>query len=57
MNKLKEARTKAGLTQQQMSDVFEIPRRTIQNWEEGKRTPPGYVEKLILEKLERMSNE
>ncbi len=54
MNKLKEARIRSGLTQQQMADQFEIPKRTIENWEAGSRKPPVYVEKLIIEKLESL---
>jgi len=49
---LKELRLKAELTQQGMSEVFEIPKRTIENWEAGTRKCPVYVEKLIKEKLE-----
>ena len=51
---LKEARTCAGLTQAEMSERFEIPKRTIENWEAGKRKCPVYVEKLIVEKLEEI---
>ena len=52
---LKEARLLAGLTQQQMSDLFEIPKRSIENWEAGDRKPPAYVEKLIVDKLQQIS--
>ncbi len=55
MNKIKEARHAAGLTQQEMSDLFEIPKRTIENWESGKRKCVSYLEKLIVEKLKSMS--
>ena len=48
---IKEARLAAGLTQKQMADLFEMPLRTVENWEGGKSTPPSYVEKLIIEKL------
>lgn len=51
MNNLKEARKAAGLSQAEMSNMFEIPKRTIENWEAGLRNPPVYVEKLIVEKL------
>lgn len=51
---LKEARMRAGLTQAEMSERFEIPKRTIENWETGKRKCPVYVEKLIVEKLEEI---
>lgn len=52
---IREARLNAGLTQQRMSEVFEIPKRTIENWEAGKRNPPAYVEKLIIRELERIA--
>lgn len=51
---LKEARMHAGLTQAEMSERFEIPKRTIENWETDKRKCPVYVEKLIVEKLEEI---
>lgn len=49
---IKEARTKARLTQQMMSEKFEIPKRTIENWETETRKCPVYVERLLIEKLE-----
>lgn len=55
--KIKDARLNAGLTQQAMSDLLEIPLRTIENWEGGKSKPPIYVEKLIIEKLDNIANE
>ena len=54
---IKEARKAAKLTQSQMSEAFDIPLRTIEDWEAGKRTPPTYVQKLIIEKLERIRTE
>lgn len=44
---VKELRTFAGLTQQQFSDFYEIPKRSIENWESGQRTPPPYLLKLL----------
>lgn len=52
---LKEARLAAGLTQQQMSDILEIPKRTIQDWEAGKRKCPSYVERLVLKELREIA--
>lgn len=49
---IKEARKKAGLTQAEMSKIFEIPRRTLEDWESQKRKPAPWAEKLIIEKLE-----
>ena len=44
-------RIKNGLTQEQLSNMTGVPVRTIQNWESGIRKCPGYVEKMILDKL------
>lgn len=52
---IKEARLNAGLTQAQMSKLLEIPKRTIGDWETGQRTPPIYVEKLVIRELERIA--
>lgn len=49
---IKEAREQAGLSRAEMSRQFEIPLRTLEDWDSGKRTPPPYVEKLIIEKLQ-----
>ena len=57
---IKEARLKAGLTQQKMSDLFGIPKRTIESWESdaaSSRKCPEWAERLIVEKLERMTKE
>ena len=50
----REARIAAGLTQRKMSELLEIPLRTIEDWETGRSKPPIYVEKLIVEKLNQM---
>lgn len=42
-----EIRTLSGLTQQAFSEKYGIPKRSIENWESGKRTPPEYVIKLL----------
>lgn len=54
--KISNARKCAGLTQKAMSDLLEIPLRTIENWENGKRNPPPWAEKLIAQKLESLKN-
>lgn len=48
---IKEARKVAGLTQQGVTDWLGIPRRTLQDWENGKRSCPKWCEKLVVEKL------
>lgn len=55
MSAIRDARKAAGLSQQGVTDALGIPRRTLQDWETGKRTPPGWAEALIIEKLENMS--
>ena len=54
---IKDARKAAGLTQQGMSDLIGIPRRTIQDWEYGKHAPPDWAERLIIEKLCAIADE
>lgn len=54
---IKEARLAAGLTQQAMSDLLKIPKRTIENWEGGKNKCPEWAELLIIEKLQMIINE
>lgn len=48
----KELRKQAGLTQ---SDCFGVPLRTVQNWESGFRTPPEWLQNLLIEKLETLT--
>ena len=57
MNEFKLWREKAMLTQEKMSCLLGIPKRTIENWESGTRNPPVYVEKLVLEKLMKLAEE
>jgi len=53
METIREYRISHGLTQQAVCDIVGMPLRTLQDWEYGKRTPPEWVLKLVLEKLER----
>ena len=48
------ARKAAGLTQQGMEDQMQIPRRTVQDWEKGLMTPSPYVQRLVLNELDRL---
>ena len=56
-SKIKDARIAIGMSRAEMHRVFEIPIRTLEDWDSGKRNPPVWAEKLILEKLERMSEQ
>lgn len=57
MKTIKEARQAAGLSQQGVTDTLGIPRRTLQDWETGKRTPPGWAKALVVEKLEKIAQD
>ena len=48
---IREARKEVGLTQQGVTDWLDIPLRTLQDWEAGKRKCPEWCEKLVIEKL------
>ena len=50
---IKETRKKVGLSQVEAEKYIGVPHRTWQDLELGKRTPPDYVERLIIEKLLR----
>lgn len=48
---LKELRLKTGWNMREFSEYFEIPYRTIQNWEGEQRKCPEYLLKLMRYKL------
>lgn len=48
---IKELRAKSGMTQKQFAAYFNIPKRSIENWEEGHRKCPQYVVELAEYKL------
>lgn len=50
--RIKQARLKAGLSKKELSEIYRIPLRSIQQWEEGSRKPPEYVVNLLLRCIE-----
>jgi len=40
---LKALRVNAGLTQQDVADIFEVSRQSIMDWENGEEAPKGLV--------------
>lgn len=54
--RLKAARKAAGLTQRAMSEATGIPKRTIEQWEGSVAVPPEYLQRYVLEHLERLKN-
>lgn len=49
---IKELRTKTGMNRRQFASYFEIPYRTVEDWENHKSTCSTYLYKLMKEKLE-----
>lgn len=46
-DRIKEIRSLTGLSQTKFGDLYGIPMRTIQNWENGVSEAPGYVVDLL----------
>ena len=57
MTTIRDARKAAGLSQQGVTEALGIPKRTLQDWESGRRTPPGWAEALVIEKLEKLAKD
>ena len=53
MNIIKELRAQTGMTQKEFGQMLNIPIRTIQDWEQNRRTPPEYVVELIEYKIKK----
>ena len=51
MKSAKELRVKTGLSQSEFAGYLKIPKRTIQDWDQGRRIPPDYILELIEYKL------
>jgi len=47
VNDVTQARHKAGLSQAQFAEVLGISKRTLQEWEQGRRSPSGAAQALI----------
>lgn len=52
ISEIKKLRLSINMTQQAFSDYFAIPKRTIENWENGQRKCPTYLVELIRYKIE-----
>ena len=47
-----EIRKTTGMSQSAFAKFFDIPVRTLQDWEQGRRVPPPYVPGMMLRILE-----
>jgi DNA-binding transcriptional regulator YiaG len=48
---VRELRIASGMTQKAFAEYFEMPKRTIENWEGGKNICNDYIFKLMYYKL------
>ena len=46
-NEVVQARQRTGLSQAQFADALSISKRTLQEWEQGRRSPSGAARTLI----------
>jgi len=54
-SKLATARLEIGLSQKKLADaLYGIPHRTLQDWELGRRIPPEWLQKLLLDAIGRL---
>lgn len=44
---IKDIRKSTGLSQKGFADKYNIPKRTIQEWEQERREPPDYLVRLL----------
>lgn len=54
VERIKEKRKAAGLTQPQMSELLGIPLPTIKKWDSRAREPADWVAALVIDKLEEI---
>jgi len=50
---IREMRTQLGDTQSEFSTRYNIPFRTVQNWETGVRKPPEYIMNLLEQQIKK----
>lgn len=52
LNPIKIAREKATMTVKELSNFLGAPYSTVENWNSGRRVPPAWLQRLIVEKIE-----
>ena len=52
-DQLHQLRAELHITQREAYTALEVPRRTYEDWERGQRTPPEYLQRIILRQLEQ----
>lgn len=54
-DKLIKLRTSTGMNRREFAEYFEIPYRTVQEWELGNRRMPEYLLRLMVYKIQMES--
>ena len=54
-NAIKAARLRAGLSIKELAELLGAPYRTVQDWNAGRSRPVDWAERLIIEKLDKMT--
>ena len=54
MSRIKEARESRGWSRAELARRLGAPIRTLEDWEAGRRNPPEWIEKIVVEKIKRM---
>lgn len=52
MNEIAKIKLEYGLSYKELSEETGIPKRSIEAWCQGRRTPPSYIPKLMICALE-----
>lgn len=47
LNEVAQARQKTGMSQAEFAEALHISKRTLQDWEQGRRSPSGAAQALI----------
>ena len=50
-NGIKQLRELTGMNRKEFSEYTQIPVRTLEDWEAGRRTPPEYIPRLLAYQL------
>ena len=51
-NPIKYARQEAGLTLKELATLIGAPYATVLDWNSGRRTPPPWIARLVVEKIQ-----
>lgn len=52
LNPILRARENAGLSIKELAELLGAPYRTVQDWNNGNRNPPVWLQKLVVEKIQ-----